>query len=53
MKREKDIVMPKGKFNEYLDASQIVCMGCAYLSEAKCKHCPVRKTLDRIKEAEI
>lgn len=48
--KKRDIEMEKEKFYEFLDASQIVCMECAYASEKDCDKCPVRKTLDRIVE---
>ena len=47
---KRDIEMSKDQFFELLDASQIVCKECAYASERNCDKCPVRKTLDRIKE---
>lgn len=49
-KTKRDIEMSKETFDEFLDASQIVCMECAYASEKNCERCPVRKTLDRVKE---
>lgn len=34
-------------YEEYLDAVDIVCMGCAYNDETFCENCPVRKTVDK------
>ena len=33
---------------EYLNAADVVCIGCNYLSEKTCEKCPVRKTCDDI-----
>ena len=30
----------------YLEAVDIVCMECHYLSEETCSECPIRKTTD-------
>jgi hypothetical protein len=30
----------------YLEAVDIVCLDCAFLSEEVCETCPVRKTVD-------
>lgn len=38
--REKD-------YEKYLDAVDVVCMGCAYNEETFCENCPVRKTVDK------
>ena len=32
----------------YLEAVDIVCLDCAFLSEKECEKCPVRKTVDLI-----
>lgn len=34
-------------YEEYLDAVDVVCMGCAYNDETFCENCPVRKTVDK------
>ena len=31
---------------QYLEAVDVVCMDCAFLSEKECEKCPVRKTVD-------
>ena len=33
---------------QYLEAVDVVCMDCAFLSEEECEKCPVRKTVDLI-----
>lgn len=33
---------------QYLEAVDVVCMDCAFLSEEMCETCPVRKTVDLI-----
>lgn len=39
-------------YEEYLDAVDVVCMGCAYNDEAFCENCPVRKTVDKYDKKE-
>ena len=33
---------------EFLDAVDVVCLDCYYLSEETCETCPVRKTVDKL-----
>ena len=40
-------------YEEYLDAVDVVCMGCAYNDETFCENCPVRKTIDKYDKKEI
>lgn len=39
-------------YKEFLDAVDIVCINCHYLSEETCESCPVRKTCDNEIERE-
>lgn len=40
-------------YEEYLDAVDVVCMGCAYNDETFCENCPVRKTVDKHDKKEV
>lgn len=40
----------KGFLEKFLDAVDVVCGECGYLSEETCENCPVRKTCDDIKD---
>ena len=40
-------------FREYLDAVDVVCINCHYLSEETCENCPVRKTCDDIYNKQV
>lgn len=35
----------ENKIKKYLDAVDVVCLECHYLSEETCETCPVRKTV--------
>ena len=40
----------KEQFNEYLDAVDTVCMECPFMSEEKCKSCPVQITVKQLEK---
>lgn len=56
-KKEEENTMTKQvnrqkDYEAYLDAVDVVCMGCAYNNETFCENCPVRKTVDKHEKKE-
>ncbi len=43
-------MMNTKKYNEFLDAVDVVCDRCSYGNEETCEGCPVRKTCDELAE---
>ena len=40
----------KQETKKFLDAVDVVCLDCHYLSEETCETCPVRKTVDELSD---
>lgn len=51
MKGNKNYIK-KENFDKLIDAVDVVCGECLYISERTCDKCPVRKTMERTQIAD-